>query len=322
MSWTPWSVTELLIRVPTHGPQTETSPYGDRTRPHPYNSIIPGTENLRCVGATHPHLLLHTTPLLDVAHTYDYFQLPHPAAAPHHVEFNPPLQLMHSPYSLLSAGSELSDHTPITCRSVGFPQPSGLYSPWGSFRPSPVHLPIATCDVSPPSLHHSSDPTLCPDTPFRQPPWPTGDVRVGSVDEVLPAPSNYDLPVLPLPNSGPPPHPNLDNISEPYSGTLDPSYPCLWTEGGIICNVMVQATRSHMNRHLHAYHGFCGSDTRQTKCHWAGCGAVMQQGSIARHMVSCHLQAKVTCPMCSKKLSRQDVISKHQRVCPAAGTWR
>ncbi|KAF8441432.1 hypothetical protein L210DRAFT_3537182 [Boletus edulis BED1] len=85
---------------------------------------------------------------------------------------------------------------------------------------------------------------------------------------------------------------------------------------------MVQATRPHMNRHLHAHHGFGGPDTRQTRCYWAGCEATMQQGSIARHMVTCHLQAKVTCPLCSKKLSRQDVISKHQRVCPAAGSWR
>lgn len=207
--------------------------------------------------------------------------------------------------------------------NMGFSQPSEIYSAWSSFPPSPNLLPNATYDVSPPTLHHStSDLTLYPDSPCPQSRWSTGVARFGFVDEVLSAPCNYNFPTFPPPTSGPSPHPHLDNTSGPYTGTLDASYPCLWTEGGVICNVMVQATRSHMNRHLHTYHGFGGSDTRQARCYWAGCGAMMQQGSIARHMVTCHLQAKVTCPMCFKKLSRQDVISKHQRVCPAAITWR
>jgi hypothetical protein len=269
-------------------------------------------------------MILYKNPLLTLCYPSDHFQLSHLlTSAPHHDKLNRPPQLAHPSYSPLSAGSEPSGDTPTDLMNLGFPQASELYSAWDSFHPPPDILPNATFGVSPPTLHHSTlDPTLHPNSPCRQSPWSTEDVRIGSVDEVLHAPSNYDLPAFPLHNHRPSPHPHLDNTSEPYRGTLDTSYPCLWTKGDIICNVMVQATRSHMNRHLHAYHGFGGSDTRQTRCCWAGCEATMQQGSIARHMVTRHLQTKVTCPMCSKKLSRQDVISKHQRVCPAASTLR
>ncbi|KAN0090945.1 hypothetical protein V8E55_004511 [Tylopilus felleus] len=300
--------------------------YDDRVRSHLYNSTIPGTENMGCVSGTHPRLLPVTTPQLDVdvAHPYNYAQPPHlsPASAPRHNEFDPPSQLMHLSHSPLPIGNEPLDHPPTACGNFGFPQPSEFYSPWDSFHTSPDLLPNVICNASLPTLQHIAlNPTVYANVPCNQSPWSTGDVRVGSVDGVVPAPTNHDLLAFPFPDSAASSHTNLDNISETYSGVLDASYPCLWTKGGIICNVMVPATRSHMNRHLHAYHGFCGSDTQQTTCHWAGCDATMQQGSIARHMVTCHLQAKVTCPMCSKKLSRQDVISKHQRVCPAAGTW-
>lgn len=269
-------------------------------------------------------MIAYKNPLLTLCYPSDHFQLSHLLTSTPHDKLNRPPQLAHPSYSPLSAGSEPSGDTPTDRGNLGFPQPSELYSAWGSFHPSPDILPNATYDVSPPTLHHSTlDPTLHPNSPCRQSPWSAGDVRVGCVDEGFHAPSDYDLPAFPLHNSRPSPHPYLDNTSEPYSGTSDASsYPCLWMEGDIICNVMVGATRSHMNRHLHAYHGFGGSDTRQTRCYWAGCEGTMQQGSIARHMVTRHLQVKVTCPMCSKKLSRQDVISKHQRVCPAASTWR
>ena len=200
-----------------------------------------------------------------------------------------------------------------------------MYNPWGSFYPPPNLLPNATYDISPPTFHHStSDPTLYSEFTCRQSPWSTANIQASPVDEYSPASSTCYPPAFPLQNASPSSDPHMDYTSEPHNGTSDASasYPCQWTEGGIICNVMVQATRSHMNRHLHTYHGFGGSDTRQTRCYWARCGETMQQGSIARHMVTCHLQAKVTCPMCSKKLSRQDVIFKHQRVCPAASAWR
>lgn len=244
---------------------------------------------------------------------------------PHHDELNPHPRFAYSSYSRLLAGSEPSDDTHADCANLAFPQPSEIYNPWGSFYPSPNLPPNAIYSISPPTLHDSTlNPTAYPDFPRRQSSWPTANIQVNPVVEYMPAPTNYYPPAFPLHIASPSSDPRLGYTSKPYSGTLDApvSYPCSWADGGVICNVMVQATRSHMNRHLHAYHGFGGSDTRQTRCYWAGCGETMQQGSIARHMVTCHLQAKVTCPMCSKKLSRQDVISKHQRVCPAASAWR
>ncbi|KAG6378123.1 hypothetical protein JVT61DRAFT_13808 [Boletus reticuloceps] len=270
----------------------EISPYSDRIRFHSYNSIVPGTEDLSCMGATPPQLLPRTTPRVDVAHcivrapiTSDYLPPSHSSSTLHHDEFNPPPQLAHPPYSLLSAGCEPSYNTPSATarRSLGFPQPSGLYGPWGSFHPSLELPPNAICDTSPPIFHHSTlDSTLQSNSSCHQSPWITGDIQIGSVDEVPPAPSNYDIPTFPPPNPIPFPH-DLGTTSEPCSATLEASYPCQWTKGGVICNVMVQATRPHMNRHLHAHHGFGGPDTRQTKCYWAGCEATMQQGSIARH---------------------------------------
>ena len=230
---------------------------------------------------------------------------------------------MHTSYSLPPARSEPSDDISTDSRDLSFPQPSDTYNTWGSLYPPPNLPPNATFGVPPPTFHHSTlSPTPYSNFPCQPSSWSTGNIEARSEDEYMPAPSYYHPPTPSLHNSGASLHHHVDYALEPYSGTLGASYPCLWTEGGITCNVMVLATRSHVNRHLHARHEFGGSDTRQTRCHWAGCGEIMQQGSIARHVVTCHLQAKVTCPMCSKKLSRQDVISKHQRVCPAASAWR
>lgn len=186
-----------------------------------------------------------------------------------------------------------------------------MHNPSGSFHP-------------PPAAYHSTlDSTLYSNFPRQQSLWSTEDIQARSVDEYFPAPSHHHSSVPPEQSPGTSLCAPGDYILEPHGGMLGASYPCQWTKNGItICKVMVQATRSHLNRHLHTHHGFGGSDTQQTRCRWAGCRETMQQGSIARHMVTCHLQAKVTCPMCFKKLSRQDVISKHQRVCPAAGAWR
>lgn len=262
-------------------------------------------------------------PFLTFWHPSSHFEPSNPSSAPHHDELNPPPQLTNASYSLSPAGTEPLDATPPDCENLGFPRPSEIYNPWESFYPSPNLPPNVTYDVSPLTLHHSTiDPTLYPEVPCRRS-WSNANIQANPIDEYLPAPSNYHPPTFPPHNGSCADH-RLDYTSEPHSGTLDASasYPCLWMEGGVICSGMVQATRSNINRHLHTFHGFGGPDTRQTMCHWAGCGETMQQGSIARHMVTCHLQAKVTCPMCSKKLSRQDVISKHQRVCPAASAWR
>ncbi|KAH7888335.1 hypothetical protein F5I97DRAFT_1827813 [Phlebopus sp. FC_14] len=90
-------------------------------------------------------------------------------------------------------------------------------------------------------------------------------------------------------------------------GSVDPiSYVCKWNEGGFICGRHVLGTRTQMNHHLHAFHGFGGGERRYMRCHWDGCTARMQRGSIARHIV-------VTCPLCSKELLRRDVLTKHLR---------
>lgn len=241
---------------------------------------------------------------------------------PRHHGLNPPLPLTHQLYSLLPAGSESLDYIPIDYRDLGSSQPPETYNPWGTIQPPSNLLPNAAYGVPPPYLHHSTlDLTLYSNLLCQQP-WSAADSQVSfqAVDERMPTPSHHHPPAALLHTYSTFHPPHVDYASESASGTFGTSYPCQWTEGGVICNVMVQATRSHMNRHLHAHHGFKGSDTQQMKCQWAECGEIMQQGSIARHMVTCHLQAKVTCPMCSKKLSRQDVISKHQRVCPAAST--
>jgi len=295
--------------------------YDDRVRAR-YHSIISTTENVHRANGIHPDLLPVTTPP-DTGYRYGYSQLPHPPSAPHHESFHLPSQIVHPSYSHFPVGSEHSNDVSAAYGNQNFARPSGIYSPWSSFYTSPDLLASAHCEEPIPSFHQTArDPTLYTDSLSRHPSWPTAEVRVGSVHGAVIAPTNHELLTFPLQNSAAPSYPDLDNISEAYSQTWDPSYHCQWVTDGVICDAVVQATRSHMNRHLHTHHGFGGSDTRPTRCSWAGCEATMQQGSIARHMVTCHLQAKVTCPMCSKKLSRQDVISKHQRVCPAAGTWR
>ncbi|KAH0827562.1 hypothetical protein J3R83DRAFT_4283 [Lanmaoa asiatica] len=212
--------------------QIETSPYDNRIRPHPYNTIAPEAENLRYAEATHSHLLPPTIPRFDVAHAYNNFQHSDPSFASHHGELNPPPRLTHQSYSFLPAGSEPSDDTPTGCSNLGFPQASEIYNQWGSFHPLPDLLPNVTYDASPSTLHHATlDPTLYSNVPCRQSPWPTGNVQVGSVDEFLPIPGNYHPPAPPH-NVTPDPH--LDYTPEFQSGTLDASYPCLWMENGAV----------------------------------------------------------------------------------------
>ncbi|KAG9316417.1 hypothetical protein JVU11DRAFT_2451 [Chiua virens] len=290
----------------------------DDTRPHPYHPL----QDLSGVNATYPHVLPPlTTPHFYVGYDLNDLQL---SPAPRDDELSH-LRLMNTSYSPVPVGIETLDHTPIDYGDLGFLRSSELRYPlaWGPFRTSPNLLPspIHGFPPPPPPLHHSAlDPVPYYNFTFSQSSLPAGHVQVSPP---LQAASSYHASSIPLQNSTPPSHLPLNHTSsKPGAKTLGASYPCQWTEGGVTCNVMVQATRPHMNRHLHEHHEFGGSDTRQMSCHWAGCGETMQQGSIARHTVTCHFQAKVTCPMCSKKLSRQDVISKHQRICPAASTRR
>ncbi|KAF9222602.1 hypothetical protein BS17DRAFT_171598 [Gyrodon lividus] len=147
--------------------------------------------------------------------------------------------------------------------------------------------------------------------------WDPSYPWLDSVDQFLQLDQSYSFPASSALRSS--------RISgEPHSTTTTTQsssavafYLCLWTEHGVICNTMVEGSRSRMNRHLHARHGFSGPDTRSTRCFWKECQETMQQGSIARHVVTCHMHAKATCPLCSKKLSRPDVINKHQHTCPA-----
>jgi len=295
--------------------------YDDRIRSHSYGSIVcegDSEDPRHGVGPTHSYLPQHMTLHVDVGHPYEHVPLSDWSFS-HHGGPNPPRSTY--PLCLLPGGNELSGDIPTECGDFGFPQPPEMYHVWGPLHPPSNLAQNAIRVISPSTIHHPpSDLALHCNSSSQQSPSSTVNDQVSYVDNSLQAPSNYLHAVHRLNDFDPPLHSNF--TSQPDTETLEASYPCLWTEGGVVCDVTVQATRSQMNRHLHAYHGFGGTDTRQTRCYWAGCGEIMQQGSIARHMVTCHLQAKVTCPTCSKKLSRQDVISKHQRICPAASAWR
>ena len=99
--------------------------------------------------------------------------------------------------------------------------------------------------------------------------------------------------------------------------TGDTTYICEWHDNGPPCNVMLYSSgdlKHSVSQHLHRFHNFLPSSGKSTqKCLWRGCLKELKQESIARHIVSVHLRAAVTCHACGTSFARQDSLRRHMR---------
>ena len=94
------------------------------------------------------------------------------------------------------------------------------------------------------------------------------------------------------------------------------TFQCLWTSGGTRCRALIKGDRKSVSSHLRDGHAFT-CDGHTVACAWGQCRMSMQRRNIPRHIVTCHLEVKVTCSQCGLALSRSDANKKHRLACPA-----
>ena len=108
----------------------------------------------------------------------------------------------------------------------------------------------------------------------------------------------------------------------PRSGRMNLSlntttFQCLWTSGETRCTALITGDRRSITSHLRGKHNFT-CDGQMIACAWDRCTTCMQRRNIPRHIVACHLEIKVPCPLCGLLLSRADANRKHQLACTGA----
>lgn len=91
-------------------------------------------------------------------------------------------------------------------------------------------------------------------------------------------------------------------------------HPCRWLSGPQ-CDGRAPGKNREMGEHLRVFHHFVGHERDPVRCEWENCGQTMQRMNIPRHIVSRHLLAAASCRFCSKRFSRPDVVSRHERTC-------
>lgn len=83
------------------------------------------------------------------------------------------------------------------------------------------------------------------------------------------------------------------------------------------CNAVLNGSIQAVRGHLKQEHQFHGTAKESIRCLWAECQRILQRENIPRHIITCHLRVKVSCPECGMALSRRDVQYSHARVCRA-----
>jgi len=91
-------------------------------------------------------------------------------------------------------------------------------------------------------------------------------------------------------------------------------HPCRWLSGPQ-CDGRAPGKNREMGEHLRVFHHFVGHERDPVRCEWENCGQTMQRMNVPRHIVSRHLLAAARCRFCSKRFSRPDVVSRHERTC-------
>ncbi|KAH0837772.1 hypothetical protein J3R83DRAFT_5950 [Lanmaoa asiatica] len=92
------------------------------------------------------------------------------------------------------------------------------------------------------------------------------------------------------------------------------SHLCRWL-GGPRCPGFAPSRNREMGEHLRVYHRFIGHERDAVRCEWENCRKTMQRMNLPRHIVSRHLSAAASCRFCGKRLSRLDVVVRHERAC-------
>lgn len=99
---------------------------------------------------------------------------------------------------------------------------------------------------------------------------------------------------------------------------LTPVYQCQWFDDGRQCHEVVSGTKSAIGRHLQSAHAIRLKGGKSTQvCLWEGCQKTMQGESIARHILTVHIQDKALCPSCELPFARADSMQRHYRTCLA-----
>ncbi|KAF9227147.1 hypothetical protein BS17DRAFT_449528 [Gyrodon lividus] len=112
--------------------------------------------------------------------------------------------------------------------------------------------------------------------------------------------------------------------SPPQNTHVDPNsqndlptvHSCGWADVSVSCNAALSGNLRDLRRHLQKDHRVNTTRKCHTTCRWLGCSKILQRESLLRHIVTCHLQIKVRCPDCGRKLARSDVWIKHALICP------
>ncbi|KAF9219553.1 hypothetical protein BS17DRAFT_788992 [Gyrodon lividus] len=114
----------------------------------------------------------------------------------------------------------------------------------------------------------------------------------------------------------PAPAPQNTPVNPDSKNSLPAVHSCGWTDGSVPCNVALNNDLRDLRPHFRKYHRLNTTGKYQTTCQWLGCSQTLQRENLLRHIVTCHLQIKVRCPDCDRKLARNDVWIKHALRCP------
>lgn len=93
-------------------------------------------------------------------------------------------------------------------------------------------------------------------------------------------------------------------------------YLCQWFDGAGRCGAPLTGTKSAITQHLQEVHTIrLKADKTTHVCLWNECHKPMRGESIARHILTVHMQDKVPCPRCGSRFARVDSMQRHQRTC-------
>ncbi|KAG6382127.1 hypothetical protein JVT61DRAFT_770 [Boletus reticuloceps] len=102
----------------------------------------------------------------------------------------------------------------------------------------------------------------------------------------------------------------LRGLTEP-DGKLT-VHQCHLEEDHSPCHLWITGGKSNINAHIQKWHGGePGGDKLQADCRWSACGKTMLKESIARHIVTVHLEEMRECQGCGKEIVRNDVYKRH-----------
>ncbi|KAH7918984.1 hypothetical protein BV22DRAFT_885975 [Leucogyrophana mollusca] len=156
---------------------------------------------------------------------------------------------------------------------------------------------------------------------------PTGDY--GSFFD---QPMSFNLPVTPFNNLPLSPSTQGDSSMAPAvlttsseqvlgASSLTPfaeastTHRCQFDRNGSPCHTSIIAKRREAAEHLRVYHKVKRNSSWVT-CLWDGCMQRIRADGLSRHIVNCHMKAKLRCPICFKMESSVSSLQRHrQRGC-------